>query len=61
MVKVARRKMRIYELGVSYAGCASEEGKKIVWTDSLRAPHCLVKYSLNEPKATLALNKSGPS
>lgn len=57
-VKVARRKLRIYEVGVSYAGRTYEEGKKIGWTDGLRALYCLVKYSLKEPKVVLAMDKS---
>ena len=50
-VKVARRKLRIYEVGISYSGRTYEEGKKIGWKDGVRALYCLVKYSLKEPKA----------
>jgi len=50
-VKVARRKLRIYEVGISYSGRTYEEGKKIGWKDGVRAVYCLVKYSLKEPKA----------
>jgi glycosyltransferase involved in cell wall biosynthesis len=49
-VKVARRRLRIYEVGISYSGRTYEEGKKIGWKDGLRALYCLVKYSLKEPK-----------
>jgi glycosyltransferase involved in cell wall biosynthesis len=49
-VKVARRKLRIYEVGISYSGRTYEEGKKIGWKDGVRALYCLVKYSLKEPK-----------
>lgn len=45
-VKVARRNLRIYEVGVSYWGRTYEEGKKIGWKDGFRALYCLVKYSL---------------
>jgi len=45
-VKVARRKLRIYEVGVSYWGRTYEEGKKIGWKDGFRAMYCLIKYSL---------------
>jgi len=48
-VKVARRKLRIYEVGISYSGRTYEEGKKIGWKDGVRALYCLVKYSLKEP------------
>ncbi len=53
-VKVARRRLRIYEVGISYAGRTYEEGKKIGWKDGVRALYCLVKYSLKEPKARAA-------
>jgi hypothetical protein len=49
-VKVARRKLRIYEVGVSYWGRTYEEGKKIGWRDGFRALYCLIKYSLKETK-----------
>ena len=49
-VKVARRKLRIYEVGISYSGRTYEEGKKIGWKDGVRALYCLAKYSLKEPK-----------
>ena len=50
-VKVARRKLRIYEVGIGYSGRTYEEGKKIGWKDGIRALYCLVKYSLKEPRA----------
>jgi glycosyltransferase involved in cell wall biosynthesis len=34
-VKVARRKLRIYEVGISYSGRTYEEGKKIGWKDGV--------------------------
>ncbi len=49
-VKVARRHLRIYEVGISYWGRTYEEGKKIGWKDGFRALYCLFKYSLKEPK-----------
>jgi glycosyltransferase involved in cell wall biosynthesis len=45
-VKVARRKLRIYEVGIGYWGRTYEEGKKIGWKDGVRALYCLIKYSL---------------
>ncbi len=50
-VKVARRNLRIYEVGISYWGRTYEEGKKIGWKDGVRAFYCLLKYSIKEPKA----------
>jgi len=49
-VKVAKRGLRIYEVGISYWGRTYEEGKKIRWTDGVFALWCLLKYSVKEPK-----------
>ena len=48
-VKVAERRLRIYEIGISYWGRTYEEGKKISWKDGFRALWCLLKYSIKEP------------
>jgi len=48
-VKVARRRLRIYEVGISYWGRTYEEGKKIGWRDGMRAIWCLLKYAVKEP------------
>jgi hypothetical protein len=48
-VKIAKRRLRVYEVGISYWGRTYEEGKKIGWKDGVRAVYCLVKYSLKEP------------
>ena len=53
-VKVAKRGLRIYEIGISYSGRTYEEGKKIRWTDGVRAVWCLVKYSIKEPRSVPA-------
>lgn len=42
--KVARLRVRIYEVGISYAGRTYEEGKKIGWRDGVRAFWCILKY-----------------
>jgi glycosyltransferase involved in cell wall biosynthesis len=52
-VKVAKRRLRIYEVGISYSGRTYEEGKKIGWKDGFRALWCLLKYSITEPKVAL--------
>jgi glycosyltransferase involved in cell wall biosynthesis len=43
--KIARKKVRVYEVGVSYFGRTYAEGKKIGWKDGFRALYCIVKYS----------------
>jgi glycosyltransferase involved in cell wall biosynthesis len=53
-VKVARRNLRIYEVGISYWGRTYEEGKKIGWKDGVRALYCLLKYSFKEPRIRTA-------
>ena len=48
-VKVAKRQLRIYEVGISYWGRTYEEGKKIGWKDGVRALWVMLKYSMKEP------------
>jgi hypothetical protein len=49
-VKIAKRRLRVYEVGISYSGRTYEEGKKIGWKDGVRALWCLAKYSIKEPR-----------
>lgn len=42
--KIARKRVRIYEVGISYSGRTYQEGKKIGWRDGLRALYCIVRY-----------------
>lgn len=42
--RVARRKDRVFEVSVSYAGRTFEEGKKISWRDGLEAIWCIVRF-----------------
>jgi glycosyltransferase involved in cell wall biosynthesis len=53
-VKVAKRGLRIYEVGISYWGRTYEEGKKIGWRDGVRALFCLLKYTIAEPRQVAA-------
>ncbi len=43
--KMAKLKVRVFEVGISYAGRTYEEGKKIGWKDGVRALWCIVKYN----------------
>jgi len=43
--KLAKKRCRIYEVGISYYGRTYEEGKKIGWRDGLRALYAIVKYN----------------
>jgi glycosyltransferase involved in cell wall biosynthesis len=42
--KVARRRCRIYEVGISYFGRTYAEGKKIRLRDAFRAVWCILRY-----------------
>jgi hypothetical protein len=44
--KIARRKCRVYEIGISYFGRTYQEGKKIGLKDAIRALWCVVRYGL---------------
>jgi glycosyltransferase involved in cell wall biosynthesis len=42
--KVAKLRVPIYEVSISYYGRTYEEGKKIGWRDGVRAIYCILKY-----------------
>jgi len=44
--KVAKMKVRISEVDISYYGRTYKEGKKIGWKDGLRAIYCILKYRI---------------
>ena len=44
--KLARRNLRIFEVGISYYGRTYAEGKKIGWKDGLSASRCSLKYGV---------------
>ncbi|XXK22461.1 glycosyltransferase family 2 protein [Arenicellales bacterium nBUS_48] len=39
-------RLKIFEVGISYAGRTYEEGKKIGWRDGVRAIWCIIRYNL---------------
>ena len=43
--KIARMKLRIKEVPISYRGRGYHEGKKIGWLDGVRAIFCVVRYN----------------
>jgi glycosyltransferase involved in cell wall biosynthesis len=43
--KVAKKKLRIYEVGVKYFGRDYQQGKKIGWRDGFSALRCIIKYN----------------
>ena len=44
--KIAKKRYRLYEIGISYSGRDYSEGKKIGWKDGFRAIWCILKYNL---------------
>ena len=42
--KIAKMKIRIYEVGISYSGRTYQDGKKIGWRDGFRALYCIIRY-----------------
>lgn len=57
VASVARLRLRIYELGISYAGRTYAEGKKIGAKDGWRALYCVLHY--NMPYAPLPVQVAG--
>jgi Glycosyltransferases involved in cell wall biogenesis len=47
IAKISRiKKIRVYEVGISYYGRTFDEGKKINWKDGFRAIYCIFRYNL---------------
>ncbi len=44
--KIAKKQIRIYEVGVSYFGRKYSEGKKITWKDGFSALRCIIYYNI---------------
>ena len=44
--KIAKKNLRIYEVGISYFGRKYADGKKITWRDGFSAIRCILKYNL---------------
>ena len=42
--KIAKKNLRIYEVGIKYFGRKYSDGKKITWIDGLRAIYCIIYY-----------------
>jgi glycosyltransferase involved in cell wall biosynthesis len=51
VAKVAQRRLRIYEVGISYYGRTYEEGKKIGMKDGFRALYCILRYNAHRAPA----------
>jgi glycosyltransferase involved in cell wall biosynthesis len=53
VAKIAQKRLRVYEMGISYRGRTYAEGKKIGVRDGWRALYCILKYNL--PKVPIAM------
>ena len=51
--KIAKKRLRIYEVPVSYYGRTYQEGKKIGWRDGVRAIWVIIKYNLDRKSTRL--------
>lgn len=43
--KIAKRRLRIFEVGISYNGRTYDEGKKIGWKDGIQAIFMIIRYA----------------
>jgi glycosyltransferase involved in cell wall biosynthesis len=53
VAKIAQKRLRVYEMGISYRGRTYAEGKKIGMRDGWRALYCIMKYNL--PQVPIAI------
>jgi glycosyltransferase involved in cell wall biosynthesis len=67
--EICRRKMRVYQIPISYYGRTHEEGKNITWRDGFRAVFVLLRTRLRPllppqpspaPPATTSLDEAAP-
>ena len=42
--KIAKKNLRIFEIGIKYFGRTYKEGKKITWRDGFSALYCIIRY-----------------
>jgi glycosyltransferase involved in cell wall biosynthesis len=59
--KLAQRRCRFYEVGISYHGRTYEEGKKIGWRDGIRAFYVILKYNVWKREAYVFESASATS
>ena len=44
--KIAKKNIKIYEVGINYFGRKYSEGKKITWKDGFSALRCIIYYNI---------------
>ncbi len=58
VAKVAQKRLRIYEMGISYYGRTYEEGKKIGVKDGFSALYCIFHYNAHRAPLPIQFLKS---
>jgi glycosyltransferase involved in cell wall biosynthesis len=48
VIKIAKRKAKIFEVPINYSGRTYNEGKKINWIDGLKAICAIIKYGISD-------------
>jgi glycosyltransferase involved in cell wall biosynthesis len=59
--KLAQRRCRFFEVGISYYGRTYDEGKKIGWRDGIRALYVILKYNIWKRESHVCSAASAPS
>jgi len=59
--KLAQRRCRFFEVGISYYGRTYDEGKKIGWRDGVRALYVILKYNIWKRESHVFSAASAPS
>jgi hypothetical protein len=44
--KIAKKNLRIFEVGIPYYGRSYDQGKKITWKDGIAAIYAIIRYNL---------------
>ena len=44
--KISKKKLNIFEIGISYFGRNYDDGKKITWKDGIAAIWCIIYYNI---------------
>jgi len=53
VAKIAHRRLRVFEMGISYSGRTYEEGKKIGARDAVRALYCILRYNAHSAPVSI--------
>jgi glycosyltransferase involved in cell wall biosynthesis len=48
VIKIAKRKARVFEVPINYSGRTYDEGKKIRWIDGLKAVCAIIKFGFDD-------------